>query len=57
MYIQYVDFCIDMFWIFFLALIDFGIVFISKIVSSSRKLVQEIAKTLKKQNQLTEENS
>lgn len=57
MYIQYVDFCIDMFWIFFLALIDFGIVFISKIVSSSRKLVQEIAKSLKKQNQLTEENS
>lgn len=42
---------------FFLALIDFGIIFISKIVSSSRKLIQEIAKSLKKQNQLTEENS
>lgn len=41
----------------FLALIDFGIVFVSKIVYSLRKLVQEITKSLKKQNQSTEENS
>lgn len=41
----------------FLALIDCDIVFVSKIVYSSRKLVQEIAKSLKKQNQSTEENS